>query len=52
MLIRDKVLAQMLELYVPSMPDPHGTSVQSFVNQFADNVLEALVMKNDVRFLA
>ena len=53
MLLRDKILAQLLELYVPSMNAGASDSAatQCFVNQQADDVLEALVMKNDVKFL-
>lgn len=43
----------MLEIYLPSMGDKQcdGPSSQSVVNQLADDVLEALAMKNEIRFL-
>jgi hypothetical protein len=51
MLLRDKILAQMLEIYVPSMRPSEGSSAQCLVNSLADDVLEALAMKSEVKFL-
>lgn len=53
MLIRDKLVAQVLDLYIPSLPqESHMLSQpQCLVNPFAEEVLEALAMKNDIKFL-
>lgn len=54
MLIRDKLIAQVLDLYIPSLPQESHLLSQPhcLVNPFADDVLEALVMKNDIKYLS
>lgn len=55
MLLRDKVLAQLLEVYCltpsSSSSDQKQQPPQHFVNQGVDSCLEALVLSNDLRFL-
>ncbi len=50
MMLRDKVLASILEIYTFDLSAASSSS-QCFVNQAVDEILEALVMKNEIRFL-
>lgn len=54
MLIRDKLISQVLDLYIPSLPQESHLISQPhcLVNPFADDVLDALAMKNDIKFLS
>jgi hypothetical protein len=51
LLLREKLLGQVLDVYVASMTVSASGSSVSLVNQSADDVLEALVLKSDIRFL-
>ena len=53
MLLRDKLLGQLLEIYVHSInPDTSSMSQsQCLVNQPADDLLEILLMKNDMKYM-
>ena len=52
-MMRDRILSSVLEVYVPSADGNEGnqSSQQCHINQLAEDVLEALVMKNDFKFL-
>ncbi len=52
-LIRDKILTQLLEIYVGAgSASGFESNVSScYVNQFVDDVLEILLLKNDIRFM-
>jgi hypothetical protein len=57
MILRDRILAGLLDIYIPqglgfeSASSITSNTQQCFVNQFADDALEALAIKNEVKFL-
>lgn len=49
--MRDRILHNVLEVYVPNAAEGNQSTQQCHINQCAEDVLEALVMKNDFKFL-
>lgn len=52
MLLRDKLLSQLMEIYIGGGVSGFESNVSScYVNQYVDDVLEHLLLKNEVRYM-
>ena len=53
MMIRDKLLSKLLEIYIGGGQQGFETNTSScYVNQYVDDVVEALLLKSEIRFLS